>query len=625
MFIDVEGIPVSKGRSIKLLSDSESIMPEKIKQETKLIEMIVGVNEENVENVFAHINEDNVKKACKIISFAAEIRPLKIESFLILSSLISSKFGVGIQQETSHCQSLTAQDGLPVFCYNEIYNKAYIEFAAGSIEQAIKEDDVERFCELLSEPTFNADDEVKAIKWCFYEIADNSLLDSCKSYMRLIAFFGAVKCFKQAIMNDTFSLNGISVYAIAGGSNEIVRLLEQKGESFDDCFEVAVEYHRMDLCDWLLTNRTKHESFDLSRSLKYFNYPAFFFKMINEKVFGDALHIAAEECNINIVKYLIEQCHVDVNVKYRYISGFGYEYIKRTPLHTATEKCCTDIIKYLIEQCHANVEAKNEYGLTPLHIALENSHIKIIKYLIDQSHTNVEAEVEDYMTLLHIASQKGQLEVVKCLIEQCHANVEAEGKDGMTPLYYASKNGHIEVVKYLIEQCHANVEAKDKNGKTPLHYHSEKCQIKAVRYLIEQCHANVEAKDNDGKTPLHIASEKGHIEIVEYLIEQCQANVEAKNNIGQTPLHFASYNSQLEVVKYLIEQGHANVDAKGYLEMTPLHFAAENCNFEVAKYLIENGRADLKAKDSRGWTPIQWFAYYNHFEVVRYILLEVKQ
>ena len=38
--------------------------------------------------------------------------------------------------------------------------------------------------------------------------------------------FGAENCFRQAIMNDSFDIDEISKFAIAGGSNEIVRIPE---------------------------------------------------------------------------------------------------------------------------------------------------------------------------------------------------------------------------------------------------------------------------------------------------------------------------------------------------------------------------------------------------------------
>jgi hypothetical protein len=100
---------------------------------------------------------------------------------------------------------------------NEEYNKKYTEFTIGSIEQAIREDKDEQFCKLISDQSFNAKNKVN-----FGPLnEDDSLMEECATYMQLIAFFRAVKCFKQAIMNDPIDLEGISKYAIAGGSNEI--------------------------------------------------------------------------------------------------------------------------------------------------------------------------------------------------------------------------------------------------------------------------------------------------------------------------------------------------------------------------------------------------------------------
>ena len=51
-----------------------------------------------------------------------------------------------------------------------------------------------------------------------------------------------------------------------------------------------------------------------------------------------------------------------------------------------------DVIKYLIEECHVKVEAKNKNGETPFLTASYNGDIEIIKYLIEQCHANYEAK-----------------------------------------------------------------------------------------------------------------------------------------------------------------------------------------------------------------------------------------
>jgi ankyrin repeat protein len=525
----------SNGKMIKLLSKAARLMPEKIKKETEFVEMIIGVNKENVEHVFTLINEDNVKKAGDIINFSVEIRPKEIETFLTLVSLISSKFGDDKLQDFSNyfLSILASQDVLPQENEEED-NEAYTEFATGSIEHAIREDNVGQFCELFYDKSFN--DKIK-----FNIGSENTYV----SYLQLIAYFGSIKCFKQAVMNDDIDLTDISKYAVAGGSNEIIRILEQKGVSFDNCFEIGVKYHRMNLCDWLLT-RTKCESISLLSSLRYFNYPAFFFTMINEKRFNDALPAAAEQGSIDVVKYIVEQCQA--NVEDKDTKGL-------TPLHIAANEGHIEIVKYLFEKYPANVEQKDqEYGWTPLHNASGNGHIDVIKYLLENCHANIEAKSNDGMTPLHIASENGKIEVLEYFIKQFHANVEEKTNIGMTPLHIATNEGHIDIVKYLKEQCHANAEDKDNFGRTPLFYASKYGHIDIVKYLKEQCHANVEEKDNFGRTPLFYASQYGHIDVIRYLKEQCHAKFDEKDDSGRTPLYFATNEGHIKASRYLHEQ-----------------------------------------------------------------------
>jgi ankyrin repeat protein len=599
---------ITENRTVKLLSDSEELMPENIKKETKFVDLIVRVSKENVESVFKQITEDKVNKACEIIDFSVDIRPLEIENFLTLVSLISSKFGVdNLPYFSDYFWSLLIARGvLPPLNGEEEYNEPFTEFAKGSIEHSIREDNVEQFSKLISDPSFNAKNKVN-----FGSVnRGDSMLNECESYMQLITFCGAVNCFRQAIMNDAFDLKCVSEYAIAGGSNEIVRILEQKGISFDNCFEVGVNYHRMDLCDWLLMH-TKCESIDLLSSLEYFNYPSFFFTMINENSFNIALSIASGKNDISLVKYLIEQCHVDVEAK---------DIIGWTSLHYASRYGRIEVVKYLIEQCDANVEVRDNNGSTPLHYSSRNGKIEVVKYLINHCHANVEARDNNGNTPLHIASENGKIEVIKYLIERSHADVEAKNNGGRNPLHIASSNGHIEVVKYLFEQCRADVEVKDNSGRTPLQWASIKGQNEVVRCLFEQCHADAEAKNDDGWTPLHCASANGQIEVVKYLFEQSHANAEAKDKYGRTPLHYASIYGKIEVVKYLFEQCNADVDANDNNGWIPLHFATQNDNIEIVKYLIEQCHVNVEVKNNNGETPLHIASIKGHIEVVTYLV-----
>jgi ankyrin repeat protein len=540
---------ISGNRTVKLLSDSLELMSETMKKETDFVEMLLEIKKENVDSIFKQIDEDNVKKACKIIFFSVKIRSMEVESFITLVSLISSKFGIdSLPGFSYYIRSLLIARGiLPPPNDGRNYDKTFTIFETGSIKWAIREDNVEQFCSFITKSSFYAKSK---LYFSSVDIED-SMLVKCESYMQLIAFFGAVNCFKQAIMNDAFSLDGISEFAVAGGNNEIVRILEQKGISFDNCFEIGVKYHRMDICDWLLMH-TKNESIWLSTSLEYFNYPAFLFTMYNEESFDNALSIASGYGHFEVVEFLMEQPDPNVEAK----DGDG-----RTPLHYASINGHLEVIKFLIERCHANVEAEDNFGNTALHFASENYNEGVIKFIDERTHTNVKDKSKK-CTKLYFASEKSKIEVVKYLVEQCHANVDAKKIYGDTVLHSASSGGRIEVVKYLVEQCRANVKAKCNFGATPLRIASANGHIEVVKYLIEKCRANSKEKNSDGSTLLHIASANGHIEVVKYLIEKCRANVEAKDKDGKTPLQLAAYYGRVDVAEYLVKQCHAKVETE---------------------------------------------------------------
>ena len=99
-----------------------------------------------------------------------------------------------------------------------------------------REDDVERFCELIYDKLLNT-----KRKFNLCSLIKNNWEERRESYLHLIDNFGTANCFKQAIMNDVFDFYDLSGYAIAGENNEIVRM------QFDCCFEtvrlVIIAYH----------------------------------------------------------------------------------------------------------------------------------------------------------------------------------------------------------------------------------------------------------------------------------------------------------------------------------------------------------------------------------------------
>lgn len=186
-------------------------------------------------------------------------------------------------------------------------------------------------------------------------------------------------------------------------------------------------------------------------------------------------------------------------------------------LHFAAEQGNLNAVKYFVEK-GADINANNWYGGTPLKLAVSNGHLDVVRYLVEKG-ASVDLKDSSWNAKgwvpLHFAAHKGYLDIVKCLIEK-GADVNAKNNyDSSTPLHEAAQYGHLTVAEELIEK-NANINAKDKYGYTPLHSAALNGHLAVVKKLIEKG-ADVNVKNNNGQIPLDIARSRGYSQIVEFL------------------------------------------------------------------------------------------------------------
>ena len=200
----------------------------------------------------------------------------------------------------------------------------------------------------------------------------------------------------------------------------LLNVISSETASFEECVKIISNFSEIPICKRL------GYLFNCEGSLPEINYQQKIDELKNEIEelkkstffdFESDIHKAAENGKLSSIKYLVEQCRVNVETK----DSDG-----RTPLYIASREGHLEVVKYLVEQCHADVEAKNVNGATPLYLASENSHLDVVKYLFEACHANVEAKLNGGFTPLHIASFNGHLEVVKYLFEECHAKITKE-------------------------------------------------------------------------------------------------------------------------------------------------------------------------------------------------------
>ena len=352
---------ISQERKIQKMSDVEELAPS-LKNTITFVSSLLEVNETTLESVFNSVNEKNINLAYSVLEHGLIVRYLNTENILKLIDLLSTKFNYK-RYPQGYVRQILVQQGV---VKSERVEKSYDEiqniFSVGSIEKTIQEDDVDQFISLSSNPSFNPNKTIST---------DSEVIGAAQnlgtnrssfgfgrpkiSYMQLMSFFGSVKCFKHAISTNAYDIKDTAKYAIAGGNNEIIRILEQNGVSFDGCFEVSVKYHRFELCDWLLTHY-KCEEFDIS--YYYYNFKAFFFLKenrtdVDQRTINRWLCDASLNGHFEVVKYLHEECHSDVETKNIY---------GNTPINNASCYGHLSVVKYLHEECHADVETKDKRG-----------------------------------------------------------------------------------------------------------------------------------------------------------------------------------------------------------------------------------------------------------------------
>lgn len=118
------------------------------------------------------------------------------------------------------------------------------------VAQIIRNDDFESFMKYISSTNLNFNTRIK--KSAF---ESNSLLFFEPTLFEYSCFFQSINIFRFIFLNNGEISKNLAKFAVAGGSYEIIHLLETKKVVFDDdCLITAIEYHRNDIADYLIDN-----------------------------------------------------------------------------------------------------------------------------------------------------------------------------------------------------------------------------------------------------------------------------------------------------------------------------------------------------------------------------------
>ena len=389
-------------------------------------------------------------------------------------------------------------------------------YEKGTLESIIKDDDINELKNYINTNSSFFNKELK------FKIIDTNPMKSFDTIIELnllqfSAFYGSFNVFQFLKCNDCqYGENStISEMSIAGGNFNIIKICEQEGITFNTCFERSVQYHHIDISEWLLANY-KCKSFFIYNCLLYCDYRTFLFLIYNNADVNDYYVLfnpndtitklcSQKIINIDLIKLLIEK-GADINKS-------------RVLLYECKKESANIQLMKLILENGANPNNGNPLFLLCLN---RNMNIEAYKILIDHN-ANINQKYNQRTPLLQLCINKKayrdkNLDIIQLLINN-GANVNEECNYlnwfSITAIHISCFNeeADLELLKLLIKngsnvnKLYKKVEYNFNIIESPLGMLCRKPNTneESIRFLLEHgANINIEEEDSNGKTsPYH--------------------------------------------------------------------------------------------------------------------------
>ena len=377
---------------------------------------------------------------------------------------------------------------------------------------------------------------------------------------------------------------------------------------------------------------------------------------------GDTALSIACQCNLDLVKFLIEVKHCKVQIQ----NEEG-----DSPLHHACRHGKLSIVEYLLSKQLLAVNCENTTGNTPLCVAAGTVYNDVVQFLVEIDDCDVNHQNKNGDTSLHIACRTGDICVVRALTDfrnkkvSCNFNIKNNRQE--TPALIVFRNRYSDIFRLLVtvhsyENLFSVLESISKDlwpevvklltsdgaitvspqfesqfdviyflfkervwnlnnvnchGNTPLHIACLAGDLNVVRTITSfaNCHCNIQNKH--GNTPLCVAAGTVHSDVVQFLVEIDDCDMNHQNENGDTPLHIACLAGDLNVVRTITSFANCHCNIQNKHGNTPLCVAAGTVHSDVVQFLVEIDDYDVNHQNKNGDTPLHIACRIGDIRVVR--------
>ena len=322
-------------------------------------------------------------------------------------------------------------------------------------------------------------------------------------------------------------------------------------------------------------------------------------KMLEQKTAkGDSgLIIAAYQGSLEIVKLILDQPNIDVNIQ----DSNG-----ESPLNFAMKCNFPEIVEILLAREETKLDILDENIEYSLLLACKNNHVECVKLFLADKRCNAEivnnVGKNDLTTALTIAAKSGNTEIVKMLLDYPGVDVNLK-----QPILFAMEHGHFEIAKILLEKENIEPDVKNDHGETGLILASQKNHVKCVENILdhEKCRSSAyinyvytDFLSNRSYCALSAAATNDHSEIVKILLKQPNIDVGKANEMKNLLIYAMSAN-QPEIVKMLLSNKDVKLDdiilsktiGKEYVECARLFLESERCTADMVNKVSRYGSA----------------------------------